>query len=63
MTRTEKKEIDKTIKELKKFIKICDKAYVECGFNQDKVSQKAALVVLKYTIQNRIYSLRQLKNL
>jgi hypothetical protein len=63
MTKKDKHEINKTIKELKKFMEICDKAYVECGFNQDKVSQKAALVVLKYTIQNRIYSLRQLKYL
>ena len=63
MTKKDKKEINKAIKELEKFIKICDKAYVECGFYPEKVSQKVNLLVLEYTIQNRIYSLRQLKKL
>lgn len=63
MTKKDKKEINKAIKELEKFIKICDKAYVECGFNPDKISQKVNLVILEYTIRNRIYSLRQLKKL
>ena len=63
MTRKDKKEINKAIKELEKFIKICDKAYVECGFNQDKISQKVAVLTLKYTIRNRICNLKQLKKL
>ena len=63
MTRKDKKEINKAIKELEKFMEICDKAYVECSFNQNKTSQKVALIELKYTIRNRICSLKQLKKL
>lgn len=56
MTKKNKKEINKAIKELKKFIKICDKAYIECGFNRD-------VLTLKCEIQDRIDSLRKLKKL
>ena len=63
MTRKDKKEINKAIKELEKFIKICDKAYVECGFYPEKVSQKVNLLVLRYTIRNKICNLKQLKKL
>ena len=61
MKKQTKKEINKAIKELKKFLKVCQRAQIECEF--DSAKQSADLFVLECKIKNRIKSLEKLKKM
>lgn len=56
MTRTDKKEINKAIKELKKFQKICQKTIARNGF-YNNAGQRIALILLEQQIEKQIICL------